>query len=209
MIAVEQATQRGFDFARMTQAQRDARGLQPRGVVELVVVVRQHQRGYAGAQAFPHHSGAAVMQHRAHPRHPRRIVDPSVSTQRAMGDVGAGIRTAIAEMQAYRGQRLRNGVQMFAHGLFGPAQMGAERRQDVDRIVVSPAARGLRLGPLLYEDLFRYAKANAIPRVTCEYNIQPANEPSRRFHDKFGFKQQAKQWVANHTKLVSLQAAEV
>lgn len=79
----------------------------------------------------------------------------------------------------------------------------------VDRIVVSPAARGLRLGPLLYEDLFRYAKANAIPRVTCEYNIQPANEPSRRFHDKFGFKQQAKQWVANHTKLVSLQAAEV
>jgi hypothetical protein len=77
----------------------------------------------------------------------------------------------------------------------------------VDRIVVSAAARGLRLGSLLYEDLFHYARASAIPLVTCEYNISPPNEPSRRFHDKFGFKQQGTQWVANHTKHVSLQAA--
>jgi hypothetical protein len=77
----------------------------------------------------------------------------------------------------------------------------------VDRIVVSTAARGLRLGSLLYEDLFHYASANAIPLVTCEYNIFPPNEPSRLFHDKFGFKQQGTQWLANHTKHVSLQAA--
>jgi len=78
----------------------------------------------------------------------------------------------------------------------------------VDRIVVSSASRGLRLGTLLYEDLFQFARANDIARVTCEYNISPPNEPSRRFHGKFGFEEQGTQWVAGHTKKVSLQAAE-
>jgi uncharacterized protein len=78
----------------------------------------------------------------------------------------------------------------------------------VDRIVVSPAFRGLRVGTRLYEDLFRYARDNVIPVVTCEYNILPSNEPSRLFHDKFGFKEQGTQWVAHGTKQVSLQAAE-
>jgi uncharacterized protein len=78
----------------------------------------------------------------------------------------------------------------------------------VDRVVVSSAARGLSLGSLLYQDIFRHARSNAIPLVTCEYNIVPANEPSRLFHDKFGFKEQGTQWVANGTKQVSLQVAE-
>jgi predicted GNAT superfamily acetyltransferase len=77
----------------------------------------------------------------------------------------------------------------------------------VDRIVVSVAAKGLRLGTLLYEDLFRYARDCAIALVTCEYNIVPANEPSRRFHDKFGFKEQGRQWLAGGSKQVSLQVA--
>jgi len=79
----------------------------------------------------------------------------------------------------------------------------------IDRVVVSPEFRGLRLGSLLYEDLFRYARENGIPHVTCEYNIVPRNEPSRRFHDKFGFREQGTQWVANGSKRVSLQVAEV
>jgi predicted GNAT superfamily acetyltransferase len=79
----------------------------------------------------------------------------------------------------------------------------------IDRVVVSSAARRLRLGSLLYEDLFRYARASAIPLVTCEYNIIPLNEPSRLFHDKFGFTQQGTQWVAGGAKCVSLQVAEV
>jgi predicted GNAT superfamily acetyltransferase len=79
----------------------------------------------------------------------------------------------------------------------------------VDRIVVSPAFKGLRVGSLLYEDLFRYAKDSGIPTVTCEYNIKPPNGPSRLFHDKFGFKEQGTQWVAEGAKLVSLQAAQV
>jgi uncharacterized protein len=78
----------------------------------------------------------------------------------------------------------------------------------VDRIVVSAASRGLRLGSLLYEDLFNYARAQGIPRVACEYNIVPPNEPSRLFHDKFGFEQQGTQWLGNGTKQVSLQIAK-
>ena len=78
----------------------------------------------------------------------------------------------------------------------------------VDRIVVSSASRGQRLGSLLYEDMFRDARSEAIPLVTCEYNIVPPNEPSRLFHDKFGFKEQGTQWVANGTKRVSLQVAK-
>jgi predicted GNAT superfamily acetyltransferase len=78
----------------------------------------------------------------------------------------------------------------------------------VDRVVISAAQRGLRLGSLLYEDLFRWARQGGVPLVTCEYNIVPANEPSRRFHDKFGFREQGTQWVADHTKRVSLQVAE-
>jgi len=78
----------------------------------------------------------------------------------------------------------------------------------VDRVVVSSRYQGLRLGSLLYEDLFRYARINSVPVVTCEYNITPPNEPSRLFHEKFGFKERGTQWVANGTKRVSLQAAE-
>jgi uncharacterized protein len=78
----------------------------------------------------------------------------------------------------------------------------------VDRIVVSAASKGLRLGSVLYEDLFRHARSKAIPLVTCEYNIVPSNEPSRLFHDKFGFKEQGTLWAANGAKQVSLQVAK-
>ncbi len=78
----------------------------------------------------------------------------------------------------------------------------------VDRIVVSAAFRGRRLASLLYEDLFRYARRSGIAVVTCEYNIVPANEPSRLFHDRFGFKEQGTQWLDGGRKQVSLQVAQ-
>jgi uncharacterized protein len=77
----------------------------------------------------------------------------------------------------------------------------------IDRVVVASALRGRRLGSLLYQDLFRYACDNEIPFVTCEYNVVPSNEASRTFHDRFGFREQGTQWVANGTKRVSLQVA--
>ena len=78
----------------------------------------------------------------------------------------------------------------------------------VDRIVVSRHARGLRIGSLLYDDVFDFARAARIPTITCEYNLSPPNEPSRLFHDRFGFKELGSHWVAGGSKQVSLQAAD-
>ena len=79
----------------------------------------------------------------------------------------------------------------------------------VDRVVVAASSRGLRLGSLLYDDLFDCARSAGVPVITCEYNISPPNEPSRRFHDKYGFEEQGTQWLAGGSKQVSLQAARV
>jgi hypothetical protein len=79
----------------------------------------------------------------------------------------------------------------------------------VDRVVVHPDYAGLKIGSRLYEDLFDYARSQGIRAVTCEYNVQPPNPASQRFHDKYGFRELGRQWVAHGTKLVSLQATEV
>jgi len=79
----------------------------------------------------------------------------------------------------------------------------------VDRIVVAAEFSGFGIGSLLYRDLFQVARAQGVPTVCCEYNIQPPNPASQAFHDKFGFKELGQQWVANGTKQVSLQAAEM
>jgi uncharacterized protein len=84
-----------------------------------------------------------------------------------------------------------------------------ERFLYIDRIVVNDNFSGLKIGSLLYKDIFDYAEINRISTITCEYNLIPPNEPSRKFHDKFGFKEVGKQWLANNTKKVSLQAVEI
>ncbi len=77
----------------------------------------------------------------------------------------------------------------------------------VDRIVIDVKYAGLKLGSMLYKDLFDYAQSNDINVVTCEYNIEPPNEPSRHFHDKFGFTEIGTQWLDGGKKRVSLQVA--
>lgn len=77
----------------------------------------------------------------------------------------------------------------------------------VDRIVVGAERQGLRLGTRLYQDLFEFARARGIPVVACEYNLVPPNEPSRIFHDKFGFLEVGSQWLDGGAKQVSLQVA--
>jgi predicted GNAT superfamily acetyltransferase len=79
----------------------------------------------------------------------------------------------------------------------------------VDRIVVGADFTGHKIGSSLYRDMFAYAKAQGIPRITCEYNIEPPNLASRAFHEKFGFAELGTQRVAGGTKLVSLQSAVV
>ena len=75
--------------------------------------------------------------------------------------------------------------------------------------MISAEFAGLRLGSALYDALFAHGRSQGVTTVTCEYNIDPPNPASKRFHDRYGFRELGTQWVANGTKLVSLQAAEV
>ncbi|TAE30990.1 MAG: GNAT family N-acetyltransferase [Candidatus Kapaibacterium sp.] len=84
-----------------------------------------------------------------------------------------------------------------------------ERFLYVDRIVVGNAFQGRKLGSLLYDDLFAFARNAGIPMITCEFNIVPPNEPSRIFHDKFGFEEVGTQWLGGGAKQVSLRAARI
>lgn len=79
----------------------------------------------------------------------------------------------------------------------------------VDRVVVSAALHGRGLGKTLYEAVFAHAAATEVPLITCEYDIEPPNPGSERFHRGFGFVQVARQSVAGGKKQVSLQAAPV
>jgi predicted GNAT superfamily acetyltransferase len=79
----------------------------------------------------------------------------------------------------------------------------------VDRIVVAAGFTGLKIGRRLYQDLFDRARSQGVRAITCEYNIDPPNAASQRFHDSFGFRELGQQWVADRTRLVSLQVAKV
>jgi uncharacterized protein len=114
-----------------------------------------------------------------------------------LGDIVSAFLLAMCNESPYRNENFEWFSKRYARFIY------------VDRVVVSFSSRGLHLGSLLYEDMFGHARANGIPLVTCEYNLVPANEPSRLFHDKFGFKEQGTQWVANGAKQVSLQVAEI
>jgi predicted GNAT superfamily acetyltransferase len=75
----------------------------------------------------------------------------------------------------------------------------------IDRVVVDGAFQARRLGTRLYEDLFAHARAAQVTRVTCEFDIEPPNPASARFHGRFGFREVGRQNVAYAAKAVSLQ----
>jgi uncharacterized protein len=75
----------------------------------------------------------------------------------------------------------------------------------IDRIVIGAAARGQRFGVLMYEDLIARARETGFGRIMCEFDIDPPNEVSRRFHEQFGFHEVGSQRVAGGKKAVSLQ----
>lgn len=78
----------------------------------------------------------------------------------------------------------------------------------VDRIVVSPKARGRGVGRTLYRDFAAFAAGRA-ERLTCEVNVRPANEGSLRFHQTFGFIEVGRQETEGGTKEVSLMAMDL
>jgi predicted GNAT superfamily acetyltransferase len=77
----------------------------------------------------------------------------------------------------------------------------------IDRVVVGATHQGHRYGALLYDDLFSFARESGAERVVCEFDIDPPNEKSRRFHAHFGFREVGTQRVVDGTKQVSLQEA--
>lgn len=79
----------------------------------------------------------------------------------------------------------------------------------IDRIVVDAAHRAEGLGAQLYAALFVTATADGVEIITCEFDLDPPNEASRRFHESFGFTEVGRQWVGEGKKEVSLQQAMV
>lgn len=59
----------------------------------------------------------------------------------------------------------------------------------VDRVVVSGQAQAGGLGTRLYRDVFALARRDGVPFVTCEYDIEPPNPASARFHARLGFRE--------------------
>ena len=79
----------------------------------------------------------------------------------------------------------------------------------IDRIVVDPEQQGRGLGARLYDDLFAYAQIAGVATVTCEFDLDPPNPGSQKFHARFGFREVGTQWLAGGKKQVSLQARTV
>ena len=77
----------------------------------------------------------------------------------------------------------------------------------VDRIVIASTQQGKRLGQALYDDLFAYARRQGIGQIACEFDVEPPNPVSQKFHARYGFSEMGTQWVAGGSKRVSLQVA--
>lgn len=77
----------------------------------------------------------------------------------------------------------------------------------IDRVVVDPNVRAKGMGSLLYKHVFAHAAEAAVPVLACEFDADPPNPASARFHAKFGFREAGRQRVANGNKVVSLQVA--
>lgn len=78
----------------------------------------------------------------------------------------------------------------------------------IDRIVVVPDHRRAGLGGLLYNDLLAWARGRT-PRLACEVNLRPPNEPSLRFHERQGFRPVGTQETDGGRKTVSLMLREM
>ncbi|SDY99964.1 hypothetical protein SAMN04487939_111106 [Lysobacter sp. yr284] len=79
----------------------------------------------------------------------------------------------------------------------------------IDRIAVAASHRNRRIGGLLYDDLFAFARGRGFDTVAAEFYIVPFNEASSRFHARYGFGEVGTQWLAGGAKQVSLQVARI
>lgn len=79
----------------------------------------------------------------------------------------------------------------------------------IDRVVVDVDARSVGAGTRLYREVFAAAARAGLPWVVCEYDIDPPNPVSERFHARLGFQEVGRQILDSSAKQVSLQRAPV
>ena len=79
----------------------------------------------------------------------------------------------------------------------------------IDRIVVANEARSQGLGRILYDDILQFATLSGAARLTCEFDVEPPNPVSAKFHARFGFREVGRQWLSGGRKQVSLQLREL
>ena len=79
----------------------------------------------------------------------------------------------------------------------------------IDRIVVAREQSGMGLGSRMYREVFQFAATEHLPLVGCEINVIPPNPASHKFHEKLGFREVGRQWLADNSKQVSMQIVEI
>ena len=78
----------------------------------------------------------------------------------------------------------------------------------VDRIVVAAGGQAQGAGSRLYGDIRAQASADAVPFITCEYDIDPPNPASAGFHARQGFREVGQRRL-DGGKAVSMQVLDV
>lgn len=78
----------------------------------------------------------------------------------------------------------------------------------IDRIAVSDRSRRRGLGSALYRD-FESCFTGRVPRLACEVNLRPPNEPSMAFHRRHGFVQVGSQQLDAEDKEVAMLVKEL
>jgi len=79
----------------------------------------------------------------------------------------------------------------------------------VDRVVVAGSTQARGAGTALYRALYAQALRDAVPLLACEFDVEPPNPASARFHARLGFREVGRQSLHGGRKCVSLQALDV
>jgi Predicted acetyltransferase, GNAT superfamily len=79
----------------------------------------------------------------------------------------------------------------------------------VDRIVVAGSTQARGAGSRLYGDACALASRDAVPLITCEFDIEPPNPASQRFHARLGFREVGQRQLDGGNKIVSMQALDL
>lgn len=75
----------------------------------------------------------------------------------------------------------------------------------VDRVVVAGSAQGRGFGGALYRDLIDFGQETGRTALVCEFDVDPPNPGSQRFHERFGFREVGVREYGDPAKRVSLQ----